>query len=77
MTVPKNWEELAADPDFEHLTTERLNGLEKVLKDVREIDLYVGGFLEKTRHGVVGPTFQAIINEQFQRSRVGDRYGIQ
>jgi len=74
LSVPQNWDQLAADPDFKHLSKEWINGLRKVLKDVHEIDLYVGGFLEKPQHGIVGPTFQAIMNEQFQRSRVGDRF---
>lgn len=40
-----------------------------------DVDLTVGGSLEKLVPGsLVGPTFQCILNIQFYRARVGDRF---
>jgi len=40
-----------------------------------DVDLFVGGILEKkTGKGVLGKTFQKIIKDQFERLRVGDRF---
>ena len=49
--------------------------LKKTYDNVEDIDLYVGGFLERsTEESLVGPTFQCIIGDQFSRIRKGDRY---
>jgi peroxidase len=43
--------------------------------DVKNVDLFMGGLAEKHANGaVVGPTFQAIIADQFSRLRSGDRF---
>jgi NAD(P)H-flavin reductase len=41
---------------------------------IDDMDLYVGGLLEKHHKGLLGPTFHAIIKDQFRRLRDGDRY---
>ena len=44
--------------------------------DPDEIDLWVGGLLEDVVPGSqLGPTFLCIVADQFQRLRLGDRYG--
>lgn len=44
-------------------------------EDVDDIDLTVGGSLEKLVPGTLaGPTFLCILTEQFYRTRVGDRF---
>lgn len=40
-----------------------------------DVDLWVGGLIESARgDALVGPTFSAIIADQFSRFRQGDRY---
>ena len=40
-----------------------------------ELDLFVGGFLEKPHEdSLVGPVFKCIIGDQFARLKKGDRY---
>lgn len=44
-------------------------------EEVDDIDLTVGGSLEKLVPGTLsGPTFLCILTEQFYRTRVGDRF---
>lgn len=63
--------------DFSQITSNK--ALQQTLKDlygsVDNIDLWVGGLAEDhVRGGSVGPTFRAIINEQFGRLRAADRF---
>jgi len=57
---------------------EDIKNLKKVYEDVVDIDLFTGGLLEppseSTKGGVLGPTFQCLIAEQFRLLRVGDRF---
>lgn len=46
-----------------------------VYENIDSVDLFMGGLAEAHAPGaVVGPTFQAIIADQFQRVRSGDRF---
>ena len=42
--------------------------------DVDDVDLMVGGLLEKGQGGTVGETFSCIMGSQFQLLKTGDRY---
>lgn len=47
----------------------------KIYKDVKDIDLFVGGITENhLREKVVGPTFSCIFEQQFEALRYGDRF---
>merc|ERR1712117_793520 len=49
--------------------------LKSVYRDVDDIDLYVGGFLEKAHEdSILGPVFKCIIGDQFARLKKGDRF---
>ncbi len=42
---------------------------------IEDIDLYIGGTIEKAVPGsILGPTFQCIVGDQFRRLRMGDRF---
>jgi peroxidase len=48
---------------------------ENAFGNIDNVDLFMGGLAERHAAGaVVGPTFQAIIADQFRRLRSGDRY---
>ena len=49
--------------------------LKSLYSDVDDIDLYVGGFLER-RHtdSILGPVFKCIIADTFARLKIGDRF---
>jgi peroxidase len=49
--------------------------LEQLYGDINNIDLFVGLFVEKDIPGsIVGETLQAVLVEQFERTRAGDRF---
>ena len=49
--------------------------LKSVYRHVDDIDLYVGGFLEKAHEdSILGPVFKCIIGDQFARLKKGDRF---
>jgi hypothetical protein len=59
--------EITSDPDLQ-------TQLEALYGSVDNIDLLVGGLAEDHVPGsAVGPTFQAILADQFERTRAGDR----
>ncbi|CAC5363385.1 PXDN [Mytilus coruscus] len=43
-------------------------------RTVNDVDLFIGGLLEKGEDGGVGPTFACLIGTQFFRFKVGDRF---
>ena len=46
-----------------------------VYKDVDDLDLYVGGLLEKNDgDSILGPVFKCIIGRQFRLLKKGDRF---
>jgi hypothetical protein len=61
---------------FDQITGDKATvaALEKAFANVDEIDLWTGGLSEKLAPGAfIGPTFQTIIADQFERLRDGDR----
>jgi peroxidase len=62
---------------FAQLTSDPVlqENYENVFGNINNVDLFMGGLAEAHAAGaVVGSTFQAIIADQFQRLRSGDRY---
>ena len=51
------------------------SNLKTVYGSIDQVDLFIGGLAESHAQGaLVGPTFQAIIADQFQALRAGDRF---
>ncbi|KAM7364696.1 chorion peroxidase [Cochliomyia hominivorax] len=60
---------------FSQLPVEVGRKLSQVYRSPDDIDLWVGGLLEKAvEDGIVGSTFSEIIADQFSRFKLGDRY---
>lgn len=60
--------DITRDPEMQ-------KSLQQTYGDIRNIDLWVGGLAEDHVPGAsVGPTFQRILADQFQRLRDGDRF---
>ncbi|CAH3927903.1 unnamed protein product [Pieris brassicae] len=54
---------------------DRINALSQIYECVDDVDLFVGGAMERdVRGSILGQTFQCIIAEQFYRTRIGDRF---
>jgi len=49
--------------------------LQRLYGRIEEVDLYIGGTIERPLEGsLLGPTFQCIVGDQFRRLRLGDRF---
>lgn len=48
--------------------------LKELYEDVEDVDYYVGGLLERRKAPLFGPTFQALLEDQFWRWRYADRF---
>ena len=66
----RNFEDLA-----DYMTEDDVQRLKSLYSDVDDVDLFVGGFLER-RHldSILGPTFKCIIADTFARLKIGDRF---
>jgi hypothetical protein len=63
-----SFSQITADPVLQQ-------NLQSVYGTVDQLDLFIGGLAEKHAPGAdVGPTFQAIIADQFEALRTGDRF---
>ena len=52
-----------------------VENLKQNYQHVDDVDLYVGGFLEKAhRDSILGPTFKCIVADTFARLKIGDRF---
>ena len=61
--------------NFNQLPRELAEKLAKVYRHPNDMDLWVGGLLEKAvSDGIVGLTFAEILADQFSRFKTGDRY---
>jgi peroxidase len=68
---------LAPYTSFAQLTSDPVlqRSFQTVYGNIGKVDLFMGGLAEKHAPGaVVGPTFQAIIADQFEALRSGDRF---
>jgi len=66
-----SWQELAAVVEKPNLVPR----LQRLYGSIEEVDLYIGGTIERPLEGsLLGPTFQCIVGDQFRRLRLGDRY---
>jgi len=63
------------DDLLDYMTPDDVERLKSLYSDVDDIDLYVGGFLER-RHtdSILGPVFKCIIADTFARLKIGDRF---
>ncbi|XP_037082561.1 chorion peroxidase-like [Pollicipes pollicipes] len=64
------WRQLAAG-----MSARAVSRLRSVYRSVEDIDLYVAGVAEnRAAEGILGPTFQCILAEQFARLKYADRH---
>merc|ERR1711902_343614 len=61
--------------DFkDFISANDVENLKKNYQHVDDVDLYVGGFLEKAhRDSILGPTFKCIVADTFARLKIGER----
>ncbi|XP_059053661.1 peroxidase-like [Achroia grisella] len=70
LPVPRSFHEM-----LDYISQENVEVLQSTYETPQDIDLVVGGSLERNVPGAqAGPTFLCILTEQFYRTRVGDRY---
>ena len=49
--------------------------LQRLYSDISDIDLFLGGLMERPADdGLLGPTFQCLVGDQFKRLKFGDRF---
>ena len=67
---------LASWDDFSrYMEPEKVDALRAAYTDPADVDLYIGGMLERHADGAdLGPTFQCLVGDMFYRLRVGDRF---
>lgn len=66
----KDWADLRKSIEPRHIEE-----MKRVYRNVDDIDLYVGGFLEAAHEdSILGPVFKCIIGDQFARLKKGDRF---
>lgn len=58
------------------MNNEAVEALKKLYKNVADIDLYVGGYLEQPRHGLLSVTMAEIVAKQFQLLIEADRFFV-
>jgi hypothetical protein len=69
MSVPTSWADVTEDPRVQARLKAAYND------DLSQLDLWVGGLAESGSSGsFIGPTFKAIIRDQFLRLRDGDPF---
>ncbi|KAK3926529.1 Peroxidase [Frankliniella fusca] len=64
------------DDLLDTISWEDVSELRQVYEHVFDVDLYVGALLERRAHGALlfGPTYQAMLEDQFWRWRFADRF---
>lgn len=66
----QSWQDLG-----DVMAPEHIRKLETVYKSVEDVDLFVGGFLERSHEdALIGTVFKCIIGDQFARLKKGDRF---
>ena len=64
------WSDLA-----DVMSNKNIEKIRKIYRDVDDVDLFVGGFLERIdRDAILGPTLKCIIGDTFARLKYGDRF---
>jgi len=67
----RNWRQLSkivAAPEL-------VPRLQRLYSDISDIDLFLGGLMERPADdGLLGPTFQCLVGDQFKRLKFGDRF---
>lgn len=70
MSAVKNFDDLQSTT-----SKSQINALKKIYSSPNDVDLIVGGLIEKPiGASLLGPTFSCIIGEQMLRTRRGDRF---
>lgn len=60
---------------FDVMSEEHIKALSKVYTNPKDVDLIIGGLMEKPeQNSLLGPTFSCIMADQFLRTKKGDRY---
>lgn len=63
------------DDLLDYISADDVSRLKNIYSSVDDIDLYVGGFLErKHRDSILGPVFKCLIADTFARLKIGDRF---